>query len=374
MALDAYFRRFTDRLAYLELKEKARHKLDLPAVPFPIRRSDFVEGLAEGQLSEEVDFRFFARGMVWNLGIDPHFLYAEAYRSLLNRLVSQPGAYAVQLAQESLANGLDSDRLVDALIGFRAAIMLNPDDLYAQVHFADLLWRQEGLDSKTHQAFSKEASHILEEALQKEEDNPLTLTALAQLNESIGAYSKADAYYHRALAACPDPAVEEELRSALERIEPEVSLEEGIYRLRRADYEGACQLLEDLNKRVARFDVPYYLGLAYQNRTLYEEAAQAFELALSRGGNFEDLYNAMVYVLEAQGDGAQALHYASEGLKRHPSALRLRHNRAILFAQMGQKKEALADLDFLLAYDDLSDEFFNQLMILKERIQALPED
>lgn len=364
MRLEDYFTQFTKDLAYLDLKEEAQKKWGIDPIPMPIRVQDFLGGIQEGQLDREIDYSYFVKGMIWNLGIDPDFIHAQDYLDLLKRTVKEADRFALNMGLEAAAEGKDRE----ALIAFRAAGIINPDNLSAQVHFGDLLWRIPSLSEEDQADMVHQASHILEEALNKDDHSPLANTALGQINEGMGHFSKATAYYQRALEWAEDPEVKEEVRRALERIEPETEIESALYFMRRADYGQAVDILSKLGQKTRRYDVFYYLGLSYQNMSAYDLAAGAFQEALDRGGDFEDLYNGWVYALTAWGKRDQALAAANKGLDHYPSALRLRYNRAILLFLAGKKDKAMEDINELLSYDDLSDEFFNEIMSLREEI------
>lgn len=363
MQVDKYFLQFSRDLAYLDLKKEAASSFLTPGLPLPIRTFDFIEGLKENRLDQSIDLSYFLKGMVWNLGIDPDFKFAPEYKEILKKAIQEPDRFACQLALED--KNPDHSR-----IAFRAALELNPENHFARVHLASLFYSY-AMDSsleKDREAFIKEASRLYEEVLQAQEDNVFANTGLGQINEGLGHYLKAKAYYQRALAAAPREEIREEIRQAIRAIEPQAFIEDGIYYLNRANYEKAIEAFNQAKKDQTRYDVYYYLGTAFQNLERYREAEESFKMALEKGGDFEDLYNGLVYNLNAEGKIDEALKYANLGLDRHPSGLRLRFNRAILLAVLGNRKKALEDLDFLLGYSDLSDEFFSQSMTLKEEI------
>lgn len=364
MRLEDYFIRFTKDLAYLDLKEDAQKKWGIGPIPLPIRLQDFLGGIENGHLDQEIEYSFFVKGMIWNLGIDPDFTYAEEYKDLLGRTVKEADRFALQMGLEAEAKGKN----VDALIAFRSASIINPENTSALIHLGDLLWKIPSLSEEDREDMVHQASHILEKALDMDDRSPLANIALGQLNEGMGHYSKATAYYKRALEWAEDPEMKDEVRLLMENIEPETEIESALYFMRRADYSRSVDILSKLAKHSKRYDVYYYLGLCYQNLSAYDLAAFAFQEALDRGGDFEDLYNGWVYTLNACGKRDQALAAANKGLDRFPAALRLRFNRAILLALSGKNDRAMEDINELLSYDDLSDEFFNEIMSLREEI------
>lgn len=389
--IDSYFREKNPRVAFIELKEQAEAApSSLVGIPLPIRLCDFMEGLQE-HFDREIPVRAILNGMVWMLAIDPAFRYTDDYKKFLQEAVKDPTGYALQLGMGHLKRAYTlqqeitdastsvepSDKVQEAvdkeweaaLLSFRGAYILHPDEPLAAVEYARLLWR-EGQQS----IFLEEANHILEQVLEKDEENVAANTALGDLHEQMGQYLKATAYYSHALEHCNDETVKQELRESMTRIAPDAAIENGIYYLRRADYPHALEALMKAKAESNRYDTDYYLGVAYQNMSHFDAAVEAFRASLDKGGDFEDVYNGLVYALNADGKIDEALEAATEGLKQHPDALRLLFNRAVLYAQTGDNDAAEEDLKEILSFDDLSDEFFNEVMRLREQVLGTSQD
>lgn len=388
--IEAYFRAKNTRVAFIELKEQASSApSSLLGVPIPIRLRDFLEGVEEA-FDQEIPMRAILSGMVWMLAIDPEFRYVSVYRQFLQEALKDPVGYALHLGMghvkqayalkdeidqdahfhENAPHPDERDQKVNeeweaALLSFRGAYLLNPDEPVAAVQYARLLWQ-----SAPQSAFLVEANHLLEEVLRKEEDDVAANTALGELQEHTGRYLKATAYYSHALAHCEHETMKEELRQSITRIAPDAAMENAIYYLRRADYDRAREALMKAKAESKRYDADYYLGVVYQNTGNFAAAEQAFRTALDEGGNLEDIYNGLVYALNAQNKVKEAIAAASEGLEAHPDALRLLFNRAVLYVDQGERKKAQEDIDEILSYDDLSDELFNEVMRLREQLSA----
>ncbi len=369
MKIDDFFLKFTDKLAYLDLKKEAADKLNV-SVTMPIRVSDFSQGIRQGDFDDHIDASLFVKGIIWNLAIDPDFIYANEYKRVIKNLVKKPADMAIQMGMESIEN---NDQ-ISALIAFRAANILDEKNKFAKLQYGNLLWRMEDLDEDTKNNFIKKASSLFEEALRIDDKDPLINLSLGQLNEYLGNFSKALAYYQIALSEGKTDDFNDQVREAMRGIESEAEIEDAIYHMRRADYAGALDHLITLGAKSDRWDVDYYAGLCKQNLSDYQGACQFFNMALEKGGYLEDIYNGLVYNYTALGDVDGALIAANSGLKKFPEALRIRFNRAIILFQKGKNKEALDDLDYILAYQDLSDEFFNQIMMLKEEINKVKAD
>lgn len=388
--VDSFFRRQNPMVAFIELKEGATTLHALDGVPLPIRLIDFVEGV-ETSFDREIPVRALLNGMVWMLAIDPSFLYSENYRSFLQEATHDPVGYALQLgmthyreafrlsgervgrSEEVLAEDSAGDRatqdeaiqneLLGALLSFRGAYILDPHEPMAAVQYARLLWTVGKEDN-----FNEEASHILEHVLAHNPDDALANASLADLNAQMGHYLKATQYYQKALAQTEDAAVTEELRESMAQIAADAAIENAMYYLTRADYDHAMEALMQAKANSTRYEIDYYLGVAYQNTGRYDAARDAFREALEHGGKVDDVYNGLVYALNAEGELVEALNVADEGLKAFPTSLRLLFNRAIIHAELGQTKKALEDVHAVLEYDDLSDELFDQAMRLREQL------
>lgn len=366
--LDAFFHKFSDQLAYLELKPGHGKigSLDLSHVPLPVQLSGFSNRLEQWQ--EEIRYQDFIKGILWNLGIDPDFKYMNQYLDLIQGQVKEPDRLALFLGDETLKKELQQGKgSGEALVFYRAALLLNPSNRLARTRFGQFLWQQDF--GENQDAMNRLASMELETVLNQDEENLEALVALGYLNERMGHFLKARSYYRFALSHASQPEQEEELRRSLERIQDDAAIEDAIYFIQRADYGKAMEALMEVKPVSRRYDVDYYLGLCYQNQGNYEAAAEAYQSALQRGGDFADLYNNMVYCQNLLDLPDRALQTASQGIKDHPADLRLHYNRAVLLAEKENWQEALEDVDFLLGYDDLSDEFYSQAMELRTEIQ-----
>lgn len=400
MTIEEYFLQYTKELAYLEMKEEweaESHwfgRLGLDPIPLPIITSDFTEGIQSGAFDEQLDFKYFVRGMIWNLGIDPDFQYAEAYQQILQSLVKEPWRFALQMGMDVLAGeegamtrlekenessgtqdpaqaaaalaDQEKEKLAHALIAFRAARQLAPDQAQALVPYGSFLWQVEA--GKDSESFVQEASKTLERALALDPEAVQAYVALGSLNSQLGHYLKAKAYYDHGLAVAQDERQREEIRRLTAAIADEAAIEDAIAYIHRADYGHAIQALMAAKKDSSRYDVDYYLGLCYENIGNFEAAVEAFLSAREKGGTFGSLYNDLVYSLNAVGRPEEALAYAKEGLDEEPSNIRLRYNRAVIEASLGLLEEAREDCDFLLEYADLSEDMVNLCLQLKEQL------
>lgn len=385
--IEKYFLKHTKQLAYLELKREAAADAlaMLEELPLPICLFDFTDGLSGHRFDHTLDLELVIKGMIYNIGIDPDFMHVAAYRNFLESRGLDGAGLAVGLAIEAMREAgstmAPSDDTSDALdaipaitpeekaiIALRAATVLAPQELMIRARYAQLLWQLPHGEETSK--FVAEASRLLESVLHEDEGHAYANMALGEMNERMGQYLKATAYYRRALASSSDEESAQQIRDRMQSIAADAGVENAIYYIRRADYRRAVEALMPVKAQSNRYDVDYYLGVAYENIANYEAATSAFESALEKGADFEALYNDLVFSLNAQGALIKAKRYADEGLEHHPAALKLRYNRAIVLSQLGKAEDAVSDCDFILEYHDLSDELFNQTMLLREQLMS----
>lgn len=390
MEIKDYFLQYSNELAYLELKpeweasQKTIQDLDLQAVPLPIITSDFTQGIREGTFDEELDFKYFIRGIVWNLGIDPEFKYREEYLEIMRTLVKKPWRFAIQMGvdyiqkrqkedlkdpKEEDISRLEKDILAHGLIAFRASWVIAPDEPEALTSYGGMLWRADG--GKDGEDYIRAATDLLEKAIRIDPDYVQAHIGLGDLNAHTGHYLKAQSFYKQGLAVAEDERQIDVIRQLMAEIEDRAALEDAIYYIHKADYSRAIESLLEAKKNSNRYDVDYYLGICYMNLGRFDPAIAAFESAVEKGGRFGSLFNDLVYSLNAGGRQDDALAYANIGLKEEPSNIRLRYNRAVILTDRGELDKAEEDLDFLLEYADLSDDMVNLSMTLKEEIKRL---
>ncbi|MDY3051859.1 MAG: hypothetical protein SOR89_01575 [Ndongobacter sp.] len=369
-----YFLRFADQLSYLELQEKAPllKGIDLRGLPLPIWTQEMLSDIQAHEFDQEISLQRVLRGMVFTIAIDPDFLYVEKYRETLRAFLPDACGFALHMGVQALQRAEQQKAkqamlLKEALIAFRGAYFLDQTHPLAGVQYARLLWQAE--DVSNRDAFVQESIRVLEQALNHDEHNALAYASLGEIYEQLGQFGKANSYYRHALEEASEPVAEEEMRRAMGRIAPSVGLEEAIYFIRRADYRRAIETLMEVKVQARRYDVEYYLGVCYENIAQYPAAVSAFQTALGYGADFAELYNDLVFSLNAMGVAEEALRVSDKGIEKHPADLRLHYNRAILLAEQGQPEKALEDCNFILEYSDLSDEMFNQVMILKQALR-----
>lgn len=362
MNLDNYFRKFVDKLGYIELKESASYEL-LKEIPLPIYLKDMKEGVQSGDMENKINLDIILEGMLINIGSDQDFLHNYEYINVLNHYLKDITAFSADRAKKAMDDDRDK-----ALLLLRAGYILNPLDEFNSYNYARLLWPKAYDDNiKEKDDFVKEALRILQEIIEKNENFAISYYELANIYANLGEYLKARNYYNQALAKTDSEIAKEEVRDKLREINDNADIEEALYYIGKSNYNQAIIKLTEILSKHKRADAYYYLAVAYQNINQYENSILAFQNALNEGGEFRQLYNDYAISLYLNKDIEKALIIIEEGLKKFPEDPRLSYNKIQINLSLGNIREAKKDIDKLLSFDDLTEEIVNNLNILKNQ-------
>lgn len=362
--IEKYFRKQSNKVSFVELKiENERYKeFGLVGIPLPLIVEEMVEGISSKDFENQIDLKYIVKGIFYILAIDPEFLYISEYKNILSKTIKEPSKYAL-----SLMNDMISKNSEDAILFARAAFLLDEKNELAATYYANFLWKLDVSKEEKH-IFVEQSVRILERILHYNENSAPANYELGNIFSNTGDFIKANSFYVRALNSAEDEYVKEDIRSNIERIAPDVAVENAIYYINRADNSNAIEILMEARKQSNRYDISYYLAIAYMNQENIQLAEQFFEEAIEKGADFAMLYTDYVYVKYILRKFTEAIDIATDALERYPAELKLRYNRAVIYISQNKMKKALEDVEFILEYQDLSDEFFNQVMKLKEII------
>ncbi|MDU2565764.1 MAG: tetratricopeptide repeat protein [Anaerococcus sp.] len=364
MRLDNYFIKFTNNLAYLDLKESADYEL-LNDLPLPIYVSDMQSGILTGQMADKIDVENFLQGMLINIGADPEFIHNEEYKSIIAHYIPDVSKYTASIS----LNIADED-IGKALLLLRAGYLLNPLDNYNAYLYARLLWpRAYEVEDKFKDDFIRESLEILQSILNKDNNFAIAYYELGNIYANLGEYVKSRNYYNNALRKTDTDEACNEIRDRLSEINDNAEIEEALYFIGKGNYNEAIIKLTGLLSNKKRADAYYYLGVAYQNIEQYENSIMAFENSLDSGAEFREIYNDYAISLYVSGKEIEALDLIDEGLLKYPSDPRLAYNKIQINLTLGNLSRAKEDIEELLTFDDLSDEIRANLMTIKNQFK-----
>lgn len=364
MRLDKYFIKYAKNLGYLELKEESSYAL-LNDLPLPIYVDDMTDGIISGSMSDRISMETFLQGMLVNIAVDREFIHNDEYKIILNNYIDNISKYTASLALAESTS--DPEK---ALLFLRAGYILNPTDNYNAYLYARFLWpRAYEASDEFKDDFIRVALEILQNTISLDEDFSISYYELGNIYTNLGEYIKARNFYNKALQKTDQTDAAQEIRDKLTEINDNAEIEEALYFIGKSAYDEAIKKLTGLLSYKKRADAYYYLGVAYQNIGQYENSIMAFNQALDNGGEFRELYNDFAISLYMAKRIDDALTIIDEGLSKFPADPRLVYNKIQINLSNGNIGQAKEDIDELLTYDDLSEEFKNNLFIIKEQFK-----
>lgn len=359
--LDEYFKNFTDRLAYIDLKDSSKYPM-LSGTSLPIYIEDIKEGIKSGDFAKEINLKLILKAMLINIAIDPEFIYRDKYEEILSYYLKDIASYT-----KDLSISLDGKEALKALLYSRAGYLIEPDNLQNSYVYARLLWPKAFSEANEYKdEFVKESLKILQESIAKDENFSLAYFELGNIYSNLGEYIKANSYYKNALSRVEDEIAKEEIRARQKSIEDEALIEEALYQIGKSNYNKSVSILTKVLSKNKRADAYYYLAVAYQNLGQYENSILAFRNSLDMGADFRELYNDYSISLYLNNEELKALEIINQGLLKYPQDPRMTYNKVQINLKLGNIKKAKEDIDELLTYDDLTAEIRNNLNILKD--------
>lgn len=362
--IEKYFRQKTNKLSYIELKDNINkyNSLGISDIPLPILLEEMVDGITTNNFDNEIKMEYIFNGILFNIAIDNEFLYINEYKDILKKAFENPSNYAMKKSVENIGKDIEK-----ALLYSRAAFILDEKNELAAYNYASMLWGLDVSEDERH-IFVEEAVRILQRILNFNNENPFANFEMGNISRSTGEYIKANSYFKRALDNTDNEELKESIRDQMQKVAPDVAVENAIYLINKMNYSSAITELMEARKNSSRYDIPYYIAISYMNQENPEMAERYFEEAIDKGADFATLYTDYIYVKYILGKDFEALQIADEAIEKYPTELKLRYNRAIINILLKRFDKANEDFDFILEYSDLSDEFFNQIMKIKHQI------
>lgn len=363
--IDKYFLSNADKLSYIELKNELKEykKIGIHNIPLPIILQDLMFGITNNKFNNEISINYIIDGILFNISIDKDFRYINEYKEILKKTVPNYIQYSVNKGIKALEQDLNR-----AIMFFRAAFILDERNEFAAYNYARVLWNLEVLKDDLP-LFVEKSIRILERIIKYNDKYSLAYYELGNINASMGKWIKADSFYRKSLENLEIDEVKEEIRNKIQEISPDVAVENAIYYINRMYYTKAIEFLIEARKNSTRYDIPYYIGISYMNQEKPEIAEKYFEEAIAKGADFSTLYVDYTYIKYILNKEVEALQIVNEALEKYPTDIKLRYNRAIIYIALNKTDKAEEDFQFILEYQDLSDELYNQIMIIRQNLR-----
>jgi len=311
--------KYADELVFDQFREEylKREGIDdfMKGVPVPMSAEDVVES----HKNKGLNVMNVAKSMIRIIGINPEFPYVESYLRYIRKYFDQNIVSAVVRDGEQRAQ---KGRVEEALIYFRAAIIMDPKQKYALFDYG-LACRQlaesDSGDDAYRGALKADSIEAFEEVSGLYPDFAPPYYYLGYVYLNMGLYTKAQLTFQMFLklseSLSMDPkALEEQRREAEERVEQlaePVKIEGGINHILAGRPELGLTILEPyVGGAYDRWwPLHYYLGTAYVGTGQMDRAIARFQRVLQLNPSHGETMKELAEIYEAQGDRAMSETY-----------------------------------------------------------------
>lgn len=272
----------------------------LMGIPIPVRKDN---GASISTLE-------IARGMAFIMGCDPEFAYNKNYMEYIQRTFGD--TFAGGLLQEGI-RGVERGDVIYGCIQFRAAIQLDPensDGWYCYGRACQEAYIQGG-DEVYVGRFKAESLEAFELTTIK---NPAFADGYYFLGYgylNLGLYVKAKLTWEEFMKLSDNEEKKKEIAERLSLLEEPVAIEKGYNLVLSGHYRQGIEALERYKEGKFSHWWPlwYYLGIAYEQLGLEEEAASHFLEVLKLSPSNLETMEELVKIYQKLGDGEKAEKY-----------------------------------------------------------------
>lgn len=280
-----YFTKYLKNFLFDEFSEPyiAKAGIDfMRGVPIPLRRED----MKAFQGGEGLKALHIAENMAWVMGVDPKFKYTSKYVQFMDKL------FGNKLAEGLMKEGRDAAEKEDfdnAIIHFRAALILKPDYIHAMYSYARVCreFYSRGGDNNFKGRFKRESTEYFELLTQVHPRFAQAYYYLGYDYLNLGLYQKAALVWKEFIKRSNNPKDRKEIKHRLTQLEQPLTIEKGYNSVLSGRWEEGIDILEPFLSTNFKewWPLHYYLGVAYARTGQSNKAVAGFKRALGINGS-----------------------------------------------------------------------------------------
>ncbi|HLR20948.1 MAG TPA: tetratricopeptide repeat protein [Tissierellaceae bacterium] len=348
--IEKYFRDKVENVNFLEFKDalniEAKNMTIKKDLPLPIILDDFIEGIKEGEVDEEIDLTYIIDGIIYIIGVDKEFPYIDEYKDILLNYDEDIVEY---LLYESTKD-IEKENYDNSAIKLRTLLTLDHNNIKGLFNYAVSI---EGIAKKymlmeneeKGQKFLKYSTKKLENILDIDKDFAPAYYKLGYHYKYMKQYLKANLVWQKFLPLGEDELLVQEVREEINIIEDDANLEAGLTYLNYNDYKKALDyLLKLIPDHEKSWSVNYFIGQAYSGLGQWDFAIEFLSNALEYNEEI-DIYNELGIAYFNIGNIKRAVDIFNKGIKYDEDDYKLYFNRGLAYLQLEQYNEALKDID-----------------------------
>jgi tetratricopeptide (TPR) repeat protein len=343
--LDIVLKEKTDEVVFVELKPSALESMTdiaLPVgTPVPFMTRDMVSKVS-GNQQPDIALPSIMEAMVHIMGLDMNFPYAKTYITFLKSIDAN---FEKRILADALALA-EAEQRLDALARLRAFMFFDKDNMDAVYNMARLcedLAVENEKDESLYKLYMASARKALERCLELNPTFALAGYHLGFHYVNDQAYGDAERIWTASMRS--DQLSDDqklEIINTLRNIDAKLEYEKGYkFIIEGFSDEGLEHLVPLLEDYPEWWNLMFFVGLAYRQKEMYDEALHYYKQALNLNTGNVDTINeiGICYMTMAQYD--DAYRYFKEALKISPNNNEVLCNLGIVHIQKGEYEDAL---------------------------------
>lgn len=348
--IDKYFRKKVDKVKFIELKDsikiEAKNIKIRKDLPLPIILDDFIKGIKEGEVGEDINLSYIIDGIIYIIGVDREFPYIDEYKDILINYDKNIEDYILYRSNKDLAE----ENYEDSAVKLRALLYLDKDNIKGLFNYGVAIegiakeYISKGKEEKGRE-FLDYSTRTLERILDQDKDFGPVYYKLGYHYKHLGQFLKASLMWKKFLPLSEDEMLTEEIREEIDLIEDDYNLEAGLTYLNYKDYDKALEyLLKLIPNHKESWNVNYFIGQAYNGLEEWNMAAKFFRKALDYNKEV-DIYNELGIAYFNMGDIEVAIDIFTKGIERNKEDFKLYFNRGLAYVELASYRKSLEDMD-----------------------------
>lgn len=352
--INDYFKKKADEISFFQPRENATLGIKgYPSnkhIPLPIITDVLIKEIEEGNIEEEIKLSHIIDGIIFLIGIDRSFPNIDDYKNILKSFSEEIEDYIFYQGIKFIEKN-DYD---NAAIYFRALKEINNKNLNGIFNYAlaleeiakRYLEEDKEEDKEAGLKFLQKSTNELESILDIDDKYPLAYYKLGYHYKYFGQFLKAKLIWTKQLTIDKDELRLQEIRTEIELIEDDVTLESGLTYLSHHQYENAIDMFLKLAPKFEDWwELNYLLGTAYKGLGDLFKAIDYLEAALELNNSESDIYNELGICKFNMGDLKGAIDIYTEGIDNIADDYKLLFNRGLIYLQANEISKAYIDID-----------------------------
>lgn len=361
-----YFRKFSDKVYFLTVKNIEINEKNYENIDFPISSNVLLENIKNNKFNENINLSYFFEGILLLNGIDSNFENIE----FLNGFIKSKNINLLDFVKSKIDfNDNNYDTIIYNLLIIRGLINLEisleiSDDFIIKIYTKYLLMILD-YDNSYYNMLINEIKILLSDLESKNEDDYLLNMLYGDLCVKEKFYIKANIFYKKAITNS-NKIIDNIINKKIQDITVKVKIEELLQLVDRFNFEDCYKILESIDNFSLDKEDSYWIGYVYNKLNENEKSIEYYEKSLDLNADFLNIFIELGLLYYKIQKIEKSLEIFERGLSIYIDDEKLLFNKIILELKLKRFKKAKEDIEKLLLYEDIDNSIMNDILYLQE--------